>query len=125
MSFEADLRAHLGGDSAVTALAGERIHPLKRPQGESKPAITYQRISGVPQQSLDGFTSGLTAIRVQVDCWGATHDDVSRLAAAVQARMLTAAATFRAVMALDQDFYEDDTRTFRRSMDFNCWFREA
>lgn len=122
MTFEADLRAHLLGQTE----AGARIHPVLRPQqGQAGlPAITYQRIAGVPQTNTDANEEMLN-IREQVDVWATTHDAAKAIAEAVRVRMQTPAATFRAVLLLDQDLYEDETRIFRVSMDFSCWYRVA
>lgn len=122
MTFEADLRAHLL-EASITAYVGERIGPEIRPQGSNLPAITFLRIAGVPQTDLDGDDGNLLNIRQQIDVWSKTHDQVKLIAEAVRIRMQAAASTFRSVMISDQDFYEDEPRIFRVSMDFSCWYR--
>lgn len=124
MSFEADLRTHL----LTVAEVGERIFPIVRPSqgpGLTLPAITYQRIAGVPMNDLDGDDGNLLNIRMQIDVWATTHDAVKLIAEAVRARMQVAAATFRAVLLLDQDVYEEEVKIFRVSMDFSCWYRTS
>lgn len=118
MTFEADLRSHLLNSVSV----GERIWPVTR-ANQTLPAITYQRIAGVPQNDLDGDDGNLLNIRMQIDVWATTHDAVKALAEAVRTRMQTAASTFHAVMILDQDIYEDESRIYRVLMDFSCWYR--
>lgn len=122
MTFEADLYAHLLGDAAITAMTGSRVYPVLRPQDSAFPAVVYTRVSGTPQQSLDGFTSGLNNFRMQLDCYATRFDQCRLLAEAVQSRMLTAAVTFKSVMVFDQDFYEPDDRLFKIIMDFSCWY---
>ena len=122
MSYESDLRAHLLGASGITTLVGERIYPITRPQNSVLPAITYTRIFGNPVQSIGGFTSATSEIRIQIDCWASTYDQVQALALAVRDRMFVTAATFRSYMQSDTDFYEDDTKIYRVSMDFNSVF---
>lgn len=124
MTFEAALVAHLKGDAAVVALVADRLYPMMRPHSTPTPAVTYQRVSGQRANSLAGFTSGLTQIRVQVDCWGATYEAAGELASAIAARMDTAAASFSSLLVFDQDVYEEDVRLFRRVLDFNVWFTE-
>lgn len=124
MTFESDLRDHLIADAAIVALAGERIYRMKRPTDSAVPAITWLRVSGRPVMSLAGFTSGLHEIRIQIDCWATSAEDVSALASAVLQRMAVPASTFKAVPQPDQEFYEDDVRLYRRLMDFNVWFTE-
>lgn len=125
MTFEADLRAHLLADGTITGYIGERIFPMVRPESSALPALSYLRIAGVPQTDLDGDDGNLLNIRMQIDAWSKTHDEAKLIAEAVRLRMQTAASTFKAVMLLDQDFYEDDSRVFRVSMDFSCWFRTS
>src|SRR5688572_26710849 len=109
MSFETDLRAHLLNQTD----AGERVSPVMRPQGAPRPAITYTRVAGIPQNDLDGDDGNLLNIRSQVDVWADTHAVARTIADAVRLRMQTFAT--RTVMISDQDLYEDDTRIFRIS----------
>lgn len=125
MTFEADLRSHVLADGTVSGYVGERMFPVIRKEGTQPPAITYQRIAGVPQTDLDGDDGNLMNIRVQVDVWTKKHDDAKVIAEAIRIRMQTAASTFRSVMIADEDFYEDDTKLFRASMDFSCWYRTS
>ena len=125
MSFFAELVAHLVADAGVTALvAVDHITPIVRPQGQALPGITYQIISGTPANSLDGHTSGMTHIRVQIDAWADDYDEARAIAAAVKSRMNTVAATFRSLLLFDQDLFEDSTRIYRVLMDFSCWHHE-
>lgn len=122
MSFEADLRSHLL-HASITQYVGDRIEPMIRPQKEAPDSITYERVAGVPQTNLEGDNGGLQNIRMQVDIWTKKYDRARLIAEAVRLRMQTAATTFTSVLILDQDLYEDDTRLFRVSMDFSCWYR--
>ena len=126
MTFEADLKTRLQGGSGIAVVVGDRITPLVRKPGGALPAITYQVVAGLPQQCLDGFTSALSQVRVQVDCWSGDADEAYALGALVQAAMLAEAVTGgirRAVLNLYQDFYEDAPRTHRRLLDFSVWYR--
>lgn len=125
MSFEADLKAHLQGASAISALTDDRIYPVLRPQGAGLPAVTYQIIARDHQVNLDGGDSSLRQLRVQLDCWARSHEDAMNLLDAVIARLDTAASSFRAVLiagAGDED-YEPETKLYRRTQDFSCWYR--
>lgn len=125
MSFEADLKTHLGA-AAIVALVGDRVYPVIRPQGSALPAVTYQRIAEDAMMNLDGIDTSLRQVRVQIDCWASTYAAVASLALAMRDRMNAAAATFTSVLLTGGglDDYEPETRLYRRSMDFHCWFKE-
>lgn len=122
MSFDADLRSHLQ-HASVTAYVGERVHPVVR-SSTTLPALTYLRATASPQNSILGFTSGLTIIRLQVDVWATTFDAARLIAIAVRDRMNTAAATFKSWMIDETDLYEDDTKIYRVLMEFSVHFTE-
>jgi hypothetical protein len=126
MSFEADLKAHLQADATISGLVADRIHPLILPQGSPTVAITYTLIFGELQNSLDGFTSGLSRISVQLDCWSQSFGTALTLALAVRDRMNIPAATFSTVITEypTLDDYELDTKRYRRSIGCACWFTE-
>lgn len=123
MTFEADLVAHLAADSGIVAVIGDRIRPLKMKQGETKPCITYQRTSGIPTTDLDGLDGKLMQIRLQIDCWAASFDTAAALSELVRVRLQTAAATFKAQVNFDADFYEEDARIHRRMLDCSFFYR--
>lgn len=122
MSFEADLKQHL--QSGLGALVADRIYPMYRISGSTLPALVYQIVADQPQNCLDGFTSGLTKYRVQVDCWSTTHAALITLKAAVKAQMNVVAATFTSILEFGQDVYEDETKLYRSILDFSCGFKE-
>ena|SRR3990167_1473205 len=125
MTFEADLKSHLQV-AAVAAFVADRIYPEIVPQGAGMPAITYSLQSGELQNSLDGFTSGLSRFPIQIDCWAATKTAVNALALVVRDRMNTNPSTFKIIITNYPlfDDYEPDTKRYRRSMGCSCWFSE-
>lgn len=127
MSFEAEFKAHLQADSALSELVSDRIYPVLRPEGAALPALTYHVISRDPQNNLDGADSSLRAQRVQVDVWAKKHSDVLAIAAQVRSRLGTAATNFRSVELPSSglDDYEPDTRLYRRLLEYTCWYRET
>lgn len=124
MTFEADLRSHLRGDAGITALVGERIRAMRRTDS-AVPAITFQRVIGIPQNDLDGLDGALMDIRTQIDVYGPDFDAVRALAELVRIRLQTPAATFHAVTNFDQDFFEDDVKLYRTMLDCSFWFRTS
>ena len=122
MTFQASLKAHLAADSTVNGLVPDRIQPVMRKFGTALPALTYQVISFVPNNSLAGVSDLGGHYRVQIDAWGVSYGTAMALAAAVKARMNTAASAFRSVLNLEQDLFEDQTKTYRVLLDFSCWY---
>lgn len=126
MSFEADLKAHLQGDADIAGIVVERIFPMVVEKGKPVPAITYTVVFGEPVNCLDGYTSGVRRINLQLDCWSLSYTALLRLAQAVFDRMNTDAASFKSVInefpLLDD--YESDTDRFRRSIGVSCWYTE-
>ena len=68
MAIEDGLVALLSADSGVSALVGNRIHPLVLPRKPTYPALVYQRVSGERVRSLSG-PSGRVRPRVQIDAY--------------------------------------------------------
>ena len=121
--FEADLFTHLSADATIVALAASRIYPVLLPQGARLPAVVYSVPVLEEQGNLPGHSGDVEHYRLQVDCWALTDAASDALAAAVRARMRTAADTFRAVM-LESAFedFEPETRRHRRLLEFSVWY---
>lgn len=124
MSFESELTSHLG-HSSITALVSDRVYPVIAPQGASVPRIVYTPVAMDQVHNLGGRDGSLRFVRVQIDCWAETFDEALSVEAAVRSRMDTAASNFRSVLTSRFDDFEDDTRLFRRSLEFNCSFTET
>jgi len=82
MTVEEGLVAELLADAGVSALVGTRVYRLL-PQNVTYPAIQYQRISAERFNTLDG-PNDLTQIRMQVDSWSDSYEQVKALATAVR-----------------------------------------
>lgn len=126
MTWEADLYEHLRTDSGIAAVVGSRIYPVILPQNSTKPAITYQEITGIPQTDLSGDDGDLQEIRLQIDCWaeGArAYTIAAELAELVRVRLQTAATNFHAVTNWRRVGYEDDARLYRGLLDVSIWYR--
>lgn len=91
MDWQAALRARLVAASAVTALVGQRVYWVDRPQGHALPAVTLQTVSEEREQNLKGF-EGLQRARVQVDIWARSYAEQRQVTEAVIAALITAAA---------------------------------
>jgi hypothetical protein len=87
MDFEGALRARLTGAAAVTAIVGQRIYWVDRPQASTLPAITLQIIDEPREQHMGGFQN-LQFVVVQIDIWARTYGEGKTLKEAVIAAVV-------------------------------------
>ena len=92
MTFAETLYSYLITYPGLVALVAARVYPTKLPQEPTLPAVTYQRVSDVPEYSHD--PGGSHALRVQVTCWAATY----AAAEAVAVEVVSAADGWHAAM---------------------------
>lgn len=125
MNFEAELKAHYGADAELTALIQSRFQPMINSRGKDLPKVTYHIVSGQPQNSLDGFTSGVMRYDVQLDVWASVHSQMLATAEAVFNRSNEAVASGTFTIIVQEypafDEYETDTERYRRSIAITCW----
>ena len=91
MSIESVIYAKLndaadGIDTHVGSGTSARIFPGNVPQGQSLPAIRFNRIATVYSEHLGGVTTLVEAV-VQVDAYAATHDTAIALGECVRASL--------------------------------------
>lgn len=96
----------LASDGAI-ALVSQRVWPARRTQGSALPAIVVHRIDGGRVYHLRG-DSGLSAARMQIDCWGDSYASAKRTARAVVAAM-SGARWSAAGVRFDGVFIEDES----------------
>ena len=124
VDFEIVLLRTLREDAGLSALVGNKVFALVIPQGTKLPCITFQRIGGMPANTLSGH-SGLEEIELQIDVWARDYDEAKAIAKAVRAAMPPSGPRFSAHLIEDQDLYEDGTNYFRVNMEFKVWFLET
>lgn len=124
VDFEIVLLRTLREDAGLSALVGSKVFALVIPQGTKLPCITFQRIGGMPANTLSGH-SGLEEIDLQIDVWARDYDEAKAIAKAVRSAMPPSGPRFSAHLIEDQDLYEDGTNYFRVSMEFKVWFLET
>ena len=124
VDFEIVLLRTLREDEGLSALVGNKVFALVIPQGTKLPCITFQRIGGMPANTLSGH-SGLEEIDLQIDVWARDYDEAKAIAKAVRAAMPPSGPRFSAHLIEDQDLYEDGTNYFRVNMEFKVWFLET
>jgi hypothetical protein len=84
--IEDALRAVLVADADVSALAFERVWPIRLPQSATLPAVVYQRVSTIGAIALDSPV-GPTRSRVQLSAWAATFGQARQLGEAMVAAL--------------------------------------
>ena len=124
VDFEIVLLRTLREDAGLSALVGNKVFALVIPQGTKLPCITFQRIGGMPANTLSGH-SGLEEIDLQIDVWARDYDEAKAIAKAVRSAMPPSGPQFSAHLIEDQDLYEDGTNYLRVSMEFKVWFLET
>ena len=124
VDFEIVLLRTLREDAGLSALVGNKDFALVIPQGTKLPCITFQRIGGMPANTLSGH-SGLEEIDLQIDVWARDYDEAKAIAKAVRSAMPPSGPRFSAHLIEDQDLYEDGTNYFRVNMEFKVWFLET
>jgi len=125
------IRSYLLADAAVSAsVGGNRIYPLKMPQGETGSSIVLSRISAVGDHTNDGPVL-LGRIRYQVDCYALTFGACADLALAVKSRLDGVRGTLSGISVKgiffdsERDGYEPETEFYRVSQDFIVWHDEG
>lgn len=114
----------LSNDAAVAALVADgdtfKIHPLKGNLEEVVPFITYQLITGTPQQNKTA--ADLDVLRVQVNVVHDNYDSMKDLAYKVRQALEYKKGTFEGIkiqyisLQSEQDMYEDGAQLNGGSM---------
>ena len=132
MGFRESLRAHLAGDGTISGLVGERIYPIRLPEGtegpSAKPALVYMRPGINDETDLSSGDGSLQRVRVQVDAWASSAEVANQLGELVRVRMQSAtvaANSFVLGAAFGQDDYDFEAKLFRYMNDFTVWYRTS
>lgn len=109
----------------IALVPSTRTFPDALPQETELPALVVNVISDVPRSSLDGaVSSALHNARVQVDAYATTRVKARQVGEAVKGAMdlnTAKAGGFDGWFASSRNLYDDRTRHYRMSMDFNVW----
>ena len=129
MALEEALRAYLLGQSAITALVGERIYHGEAPEGAAKPLVVVRRVS-TPRDYVQTGPSGLTWPRVQLTIRAARQQEALEVAAALRQALSgykgpMGAVQVDAVFVVNEfDGFGFGSRTYERMMDVIIWHHE-
>lgn len=126
--MESEFRALLLNDQQLSQLVGNRVSWVSHPQGKAFPAVVLTVISLAEGLSLEG-RDGLSAGRVQVDCYARTYTEAKQVSRAVVSALHGhRGGGFRVVAHVGtRDSREGGTneaeRLFRVSLDFTTSWR--
>jgi len=134
-TIETAIYSKLTADATVDSLVSTRIFPNIVPQGESMPAVTYQMISAVPQETTD-TAQGWRVGRFQITCWAETYSGAKELSEAVRKDLHRYSGTVNGVVIdsimleneLDAPQLAAETDVLKRHgkiLEFEIWFEEA
>jgi Protein of unknown function (DUF3168) len=121
-------RTFLLADPTINALVGGvRLHHLRLPQDQVEPSVVFLKVSETADYHLLS-DSGLSQLRMQVDSWAQDPDTATQLANAVYDRLTGERGAMdsievRGIFLLNgRDDYDDVTRLFRISRDYNIFY---
>lgn len=108
--------------AGLSALVGDRIYPVRAPQGVTAPFCVYTKISNNRQYAMGGYAN-VQRHRFQVSCYGATYSSAKNVAAQVTAALEAWVANeIKAAFAINEiDMYEKDTGLYHIPVDFYIW----
>lgn len=104
--------------SLLGPLVDRRIYPHIAPQGATVPYIVWQVISAQPQNTLDGTTQHQW-LRVQIDVYDTSYDRSIQLSSNIVQALDDGVQL--SIHAGSQQLYENDTKLFRQSIDYEFW----
>jgi len=113
------IRTVLAGAAPVTAICGQNIDSLVRPQAVALPSVTVQAIAVTPINGINGWY-GLDGNLAQLDSWAATYTQAHELAAACRTAMQDAGHT----MESEFDNYDPAAElagVYRVTQEYSVW----
>lgn len=131
--MEEALRTRMRDITALHALVNGRINWGTRPQGDALPDVVLHLIDDIPQTNLAG-PGVWSSARVQVDCWGRTHNAARLVANTIAApvgagglhclRETIANIRFRIFVIDRSSDREEDAKGIihRTRLDLNVWW---
>lgn len=125
--MEEALIAKLLATTAVTTIAGTRIRPTLRTQGEAVPGVVVTTVAGGDIYHHGG-KSVIDDALVQIDCWATAMLTAKQLARAIKTALsgknfIQGGVTFnRVLLENERDSAEgENPRLFRTMLEFRVW----
>src|SRR6185295_13120208 len=127
---EEALHTRLLAVAGVTALIGDRVHPVPLPQNVTYPAVSYQLISR-NRETAFGVDPLLATSRIQVNAWASTYTAVKALAEQIRLALERFRGTVLGIEWQDTlldgetDLYDDTVLVHQVAIDAIVFHREA
>ena len=119
LGLEQDIASKLLEPGALRTLVSTRSTPAPLPQGQTMPAVTWQKIPGGLYITTHGGLDGLLMGHYQFDAWASTKVSAVTVGDALMA--LLGAWKKRAIINDSWDFFEAETGLYRISVDVHIW----
>lgn len=123
MAVESDIYTRLINHSGVIGIVASRIYPLTLPQNTAYPALTYFKVSDVPEHAM-GADADIKTTRIQVSCWADTYN----VAKALEAQVKLALSRYRSGYIKDCflegsiDLYDSGEGIYQIPVDFIVFY---
>lgn len=123
MSVESDIYTRLSAYAGIIALVSAKIYPLTLPQDVALPALSYFKVSDVPEHAM-GLDADIKTIRIQVDCWADTYS----VAKSLEVQVKAALSRYRSGNIKDcffdnsVDFYIAEENIYHIPLDFIIYY---
>ena len=123
MSVESDLYTRLSTYGNLIALVSLKIYPLTLPQDIELPALTYFKVSDIPEHAM-GSDADIKTVRMQVSCWADTYKVVK----AIEVQVKAALSRYRSGNIQDcfldgsLDLYDSEVDIFHVPIDFLVFY---
>ena len=115
MSLATRIFSLLNGATA----AGAKVYPMAAPDQTQAPFITYQRVSAVSENVMDGSNLALINTRLQVDIFSTTYAQAQSIFTALD---LVLMGGFPQVTSIqNQDIYEAEVDLYRVLAEYSIW----
>lgn len=85
--IEGALYAFLAADAGIVAAVGDRIFPMRAPEGQTQPFLVYHKVTDPSYHSKDGDMN-LAHPRFQITAWAGKYGDAKAAIAAVRAALI-------------------------------------
>ena len=137
-TVEEGVRLVLTLDSNVTTLVSTRIYPIRARQGNTRPYITYQRVSGMNHHHFGAGTT-LAQARVQLNLIADSYSEIKDLSDAVRKALDMSSGTYGLpgaqytadLMTIEEHYDEweeppegTDDPIYTERIDVMCWYRQ-
>lgn len=125
------LRTRLLANATLSSeVGGNRIYPVRLPDGVTYPALSFQKISDLTEPHLGG-ASRIKRARLQVDTWADTPDKAWELADLVRTQLdgfngvVDGVQFASSIIGSETDLYEDGIERYRVTSDYEVSYYAA